>query len=292
MITLILTSLLVRQSILPQVAFVRTVDRTDGVSVSQTMARKLVAPGKPDVWLVGAAHIGAKQYYADLQELLDAQDTVLYEGVRSQKQPKAPPKADPNAPKQFYQVLSDAIGLDFQLVDINYNRPHWINSDLTMEQLDAINSKAGKGKPTMFNTVEQMLQPGSPQAKMMTSFFQSAPPSIKEAFKIFLVDKISKMETMLTAGSDPATIEVLLTARNKSVEDVFAQVMAGSEPPKSVGIFYGAAHLYDIQKALAAKYGYQATEQRWFTFAKADHKKLDATGKQFLDTLNKMLPKS
>jgi len=285
MIAYALALLTLKQPIQDSGGFVRTINRTDGVAVSQTASRKLVAAGMPDVWLVGAAHIGMKHYYADMQAVLDAQDVVLFEGVRSKARPMTPPKVDPKAPKALYQVISDAIGLDFQLVDINYNRPHWVNSDLTMEQLDALNKAGGHGKPTQFDMVEKMLDPNSPQSKMLGTFFTSATPSIKDAFKIFLVDKVAKIDSILAATTDPTTLNVLLTERNKSVARVFDKVLHSAQPPKSIGVFYGAAHMKEIEKALAAKYGYKATEQRWFTFAKADRKKLDEAGRQFLNML-------
>jgi hypothetical protein len=287
MISILIASVTLQQLIQQPGSFVRTIERTDGVAVSQTAAFKLTADGKPDVWLVGTAHIGLKKYYADVQALLDAQDVVLFEGVRSKNRPMTPPKADPKAPKPIYEVLSDAIGLDFQLVDINYDRPHWINSDLSMEQLDALNKKGGHGKPTQFDMVEKMLDPKSSQTQMMGQFFKSAPASVKNALKIFLIEKLAKVDTLLPGMTDPTTLNVLLTARNRSVEDVFDKVIKKSQPPHSVAIYYGAAHMPGIEKAFAGKYGYKPVEQRWLTFAKADRHKLDDAGRQFLDILEK-----
>ena len=267
--------------------FVRTVDRTDGIAVSQTSARKLVAPGKPDVWLVGAAHIGLKQYYQDLQALLDAQEVVLFEGVRQKNASDRPGKIDPKAPQMIYQIIGSSIGLDFQLADIQYDRPSWINSDLTMDDLDRINKKGGGGKATEFDSVRKMLDPQSAQTKMLAGFFQSASPGMKEAFKIFLIDRLAKVDTLLATVIDPTTLNVLLGARNKSVMDVFAKTISRPEPPRTVAIFYGAAHQTDLEKALKADYGYKEVEQKWFTFAKADRRRVDSAGRQFLDVPEK-----
>ena len=288
MIQTILASVVLFQTITAQSGYVRTIERTDGVEVSQTLTRKLVAPGKPDLYLVGVAHIGSKEYYTEIQAVLDAQAVVLFEGVRPKGRPSTPPAPDPKAPKPIYQVLSDAVGLDFQLFDINYNHPSWVNSDLTMDQLESLNKKGGGGKPTGFDSVEKMLDPNSPQTKMMAEYFKTAPPSIKEALKIFLVEKLAKVDTILASTMDATTLNVLLGARNKSIEDVYEKTISVPDPPKSVAIFYGAAHMPDVQKAMAAKYGYKPAEQTWFTFAKADRRKLDAAGRQFLDTIATM----
>ena len=46
------------------------------------VSRRYVADGKPDVWLVGVAHIAEQSFYDDVSFLLDGMDIVLYESVR------------------------------------------------------------------------------------------------------------------------------------------------------------------------------------------------------------------
>ncbi len=282
MTTLLLSALVLLQPLQMSTGFVRTIDRTDGIAVSQTASRRLSAPGKPDIWLVGVAHIGLKQYYSDIQSLLDGQDVVLFEGVRPRDGSGKPSKVDPKAPKQVYQTIGDFLGLDFQLADINYDHDNWLNSDLTLDELDKLNKKTSNGKPSQFDTIKQMLSPGSEQSKMLGTFFKTASPGVKEALKIFLVDKLAKVDTVLASFADPATINILLTARNQSISRTLDAELAKPNPPKSIAIFYGAAHQSDVKKTIVAKYGYHEVEQRWFTFATADRHKLDDAGRQFL----------
>ncbi len=289
MSTLFLAAAFLYQPINMEPGFVRTLQRTDGVAVSQTAARKYTAHGKPDLWLVGVAHIGLTHYYGDIQNLLDAQDYVLFEGVRPKDGQQKPIPVAANAPKQIYQIIGQAIGLDFQLTDIHYDRPHWINSDLTMDQLVQLNKSGGKGKATQFDMVKQMLDPKSPQSQMMASFFATASPGTKEAFKIFLVEKLAKVDTLLASTTDATTLNVLLKARNQSVLDTFGRTLTSDPAPHSVAVFYGAAHQSDLARSFKLKYGYREMEQRWFTYAKADRHKLDDAGRQFLDILGKGL---
>ena len=282
---MVLLSLLFLQSVTKSGGFIRMVTQTDGVEIAQTLTEKLVAAGKPDVYLVGVAHIGSKDYYRGLQKLLDAQETVLFEGVTSKNKGPVPKKPDPSQPKSVYQVLGDAVGLDFQFADIEYNRPGWINSDLSMEELDRLNKAGGKGKPTQFDTVEKMLDPKSPETKMMTDFFKSASPSMREAIRIFLVEKLSDTDSALAKQMDASTYNIILTVRNQAIEKTFENTLASQKQPKSIAIFYGAAHQPGLEKDLAKRYGYRPASQQWFTFAKADRRKLDASGKSFLNTL-------
>ena len=74
----------------------------------------------PVVWLIGVAHIGQSDYYKSIQKLLDAQTLVLFEGV---KQGEARKKQGDMS--STYRMLSDALGLAFQLNAVDYKRTHF-----------------------------------------------------------------------------------------------------------------------------------------------------------------------
>lgn len=63
---------------------VRSVEGDDGVSLAlETVVWTMSNPRtERDILLVGVTHIGEADYYDDLQELLDDQATVLFEGVK------------------------------------------------------------------------------------------------------------------------------------------------------------------------------------------------------------------
>lgn len=289
MFTPILAALLLSQVTPTAQIYTQSVTTPSGVVEMRTAAQRLTAEGKPDVWLVGAIHVGTKKYYEELQTLLDAQGTVLYEGVKPSKNaPKeqpAAPKPGEQAPKPIYKVLSDALGLEFQLNQINYKHDNWINSDLSMDDLDKLNKEKGGGKPTSFDTIKQVLDPNSPMAKQLTTVLGMATDGMKEAIKLIIVKKVAVGET---PGLDATMQEIVLEARNKSALDYFAKTIAAPNPPKSVAIFYGAMHMPDIQKALATTYGYKSADQKWFLAASADPKKMDETGKSLYDMFEKM----
>lgn len=63
----------------------RAVESADGQTLSLEMAVREFdppEPSKPKVYLAAAVHIGEKSFYEDLQKFLDAQDVVLFEGVK------------------------------------------------------------------------------------------------------------------------------------------------------------------------------------------------------------------
>ena len=273
----------------PSAGYSRFVTRGDGTMEMQTAAQRLVADGKPIVWLVGAIHIGRKGYYGELQRLLGYQDAVFYEGVRANA--KAPglgelPRSAPGAPTPTYKLLSDALGLDFQLADIDYRRKAWRNVDLTMEDLDRLNAKESGGKPSQFDQVKGVLEPGSPMAKSLSMAMGMATPGMKEAIKMLMI-RVAGSES--TPGLDPATERIILVARNRAVLDALDAAFAGASPPRAIGVFYGAKHLADLQRTLVEKYGYRLDEKRWFGAADADPKKIDATGQTLLDAFERAM---
>lgn len=267
--------------------YTQTLTRKDGTIEMRTAAQRLVADGKPIVWLVGAIHIGSRPYYDNLQRLLGYQDAVYYEGVRaSASSPTMANRPVPaaNAPTPTYKLLSDALGLDFQMLDIDYRKENWTNVDMTMEELDKLNKEASGGKPSQFDQVKGMLDPNSPTSKMLGTVLKMATPGMKEAIKITMIQAAGAEET---PGLDPATERIILTARNKVVVDALAAGFAQPSPPRAIGVFYGAKHMADLQKTLVEKYGYRLDEKRWFAAADADPKKVDATGRMMLDSLKK-----
>lgn len=262
-----------------------------GIVQMQTSAQQLVREGKPDIWLIGAVHIGTKDYYTSLQKLLDGQEVVLFEGVKSAANPTPKPTTDKDAPKQdpnerpVYKVLSDALGLEFQLNAIKYDRPNWKNVDLTWEELDKINKDAGgeKGNSGGYGQIKQILDPKSPQAKMFTNMLDTATPGTREAIKLMIVKSVASGELVL----DAATENLVIKARNKIVIDSLAKSLDSPKPPKSIAVFYGAKHLADMEETLVKNFGYKLGKQQWFLAADADPSKVDANGKMLLDLLEK-----
>src|SRR5947208_1263927 len=67
----------------PPEAYVR-ISATDSNKIALLIAVRKFVPIRghgPAVWLAGVCHIGESNYFANLQEYLDAQPLVLYEGI-------------------------------------------------------------------------------------------------------------------------------------------------------------------------------------------------------------------
>ena len=268
--------------------YTQSITTPSGIVQMQTSAQQLVRDGKPDIWLVGAVHVGSKDYYSSLQKLLDAQELVLFEGVTKAGQ-KDPWKVDQSkavgGQKPVYKVLSDALGLEFQLNSIRYDKPNWKNCDLTWEELDKVSQgPAGGGKSKgMYGEIKQILDPNSPQAKAFATMMDTATPGTKEALKLIIVKSVASGDLAM----DAETERVVIQARNKVVLDSLGKLIGMDKSPKSIAVFYGAKHLADMETTLVSKYGYHLGKQQWLLAADADPSKVDATGKMMLDMLEK-----
>ena len=54
----------------------------DNIVSLEVVSRRYAAEGRPDVWLVGVAHIADESFYEQVASLLESLDVVLYESVR------------------------------------------------------------------------------------------------------------------------------------------------------------------------------------------------------------------
>lgn len=287
MITSFLAALAIARTSFLSSAYTKSVTTDKGIVQLSTAAQQLKREGKPDIWLVGAIHIGTKPYYDGLQTLLDSNSLVLFEGVKpgeAKPDPAKKPDEKSQEPKTpVYKVLSDALGLQFQLLAMDYKKPFWKNCDLSWDEMEKLNSQS-KTKNPQFDQIKQLLDPNSPMAAMFTQMLQTATPGTKEGIKLLLVKKAGAGEG---TGLDPATEEIILKARNHTVIDRVEFELSAPTPLKSIAIFYGAAHLDDLEKTLTTKYGYKLGEKKWFLAADADPSKLDEMGKMIAAAADK-----
>lgn len=256
----------------------------------ETSARQLTAEGKPDIWLVGAVHVGNKDYYQNLQRLLDSNELVMFEGVKGEAKPaekKPTPAASNNKP--VYKTLSDGLGLEFQLSAIDYTHKNWKNVDLTWEQMDKINKEAEKkgGGSSAYGNIKNVLDPNSSQAKALANMMDTATPGTKEALKLLIIKYVAAGKVSL----DPATEKLIVDARNKVVIDELSATIKAEHAPKSVAVFYGAMHMPSMEKDLVTKFGYKLGKQQWFKSAEADQNKVDAQGQMLLNMFEKQMGK-
>ena len=104
-----------------------------------------------EVDLVGAVHLGSRQYYDTLDRLFTDYDAVLYELVAPDNARVPKPGRKPSgAIGSAQQGLTKMLGLEFQLDQIDYAARNFVHADLSPKEFDAAMAKRGESWWTMF----------------------------------------------------------------------------------------------------------------------------------------------
>ncbi|HVV73350.1 MAG TPA: hypothetical protein VHI52_17895, partial [Verrucomicrobiae bacterium] len=218
------------------------ISKADSNVLSLQIAVRQFVPNRgkgPTVWLTGVSHIGEPAYYAALQKHLDQQSLVLFEGISERAQP-APgaTQADSGASaagasaadrSSLQSALAASMGLVFQLSAINYDRPNFRNSDLSVPELRQLLTTSEEGKSetsagAQFNGLLQMMQGGSLFDSLLQTGlrFLGTSTRLRALGRLALIEVIGEIQGDLAQlqGLPPdmkQLLQVLLQRRNEKV---------------------------------------------------------------------------
>lgn len=289
--------------------------RTDTNTVELQIAVRKFVPvrhGGPVIWLVGTSHIGDVEYYRALQKHLDAQTVVLYEGVNAGAhkhhareavasadaapvQEKAvPDKNKTNEVQGIQATLAKSLGLVFQLDAIDYDRTNFLNSDLSIQEIQRLmmgeeeNSSAhagqtvrpgGRGNPS-FQYLIQVMDGSSFLGSMMRLGVQFLGSSAKlqAITKLTLIETLGGLKGDLSQlqGMPPdlqQLVKVLIEARNQRVIEDLKKESKLMPRSGSIAIFYGTGHMDNMEKRITRDMKYRAAEEMWLTAFSVDTRK-------------------
>ncbi len=171
--------------------------------------------------------------------------------------------------------LAKALGLEYQLVAIDYGQENWRCSDMTIDQLD----RALKEEGADFSPLEGALAGTSWQGKLagfalkmvqtLDVWFEGA---ISDIIKIVLIDMFAD-ESVIEQGLKQfgqGFEEVIVRQRNQVVIDELLELRENEPEVKSIAVFYGAAHMPDMEERLYSQLGYKYVSQEWTTAIQVD----------------------
>jgi hypothetical protein len=147
---------------------------------------------------------------------------------------------------------------------INYKAKNFVHADVSMAEFEQLQSEHGESFATIFqkalesemNKVGKKSEDEPKGGQLLLALLGDS-----SGIKIAMAKMLGKVETIgeevgFGAGS------VIVGERNRVALEIFdRQVKTGR---KKFGIFYGAAHLDDMEKRLE-KRGYKRTAERWLT---------------------------
>lgn len=259
------------------------ITRPDSNVVTLEIALRCFVPARgkgPAIWLSGASHIGETNYYSALQRHLESQSLVLFEGVGARDKRM---RFDPKEEVSIQHTMASALGLVFQLAVVDYDRPQFRNSDLTIPQLQRLlagqaagepQGGGGQGRPAGGNREFQELLGVMDGSSVLGTLLHAGLKLIGSSPKLQAVTRIIMIETLGQLTGDMSAIrgmppeiqrllEVIIRERNKVVVEDLRKELTARPAPRSISVFYGAGHMADLEKRLRSELNYVPRDERW-----------------------------
>lgn len=236
--------------------------------------------------LIGAVHIGEAAYYDRLNELFDSYDVLLYELVAPEGTsiPKGGKRSEGFNPVAMLQNgAKNMLGLEAQLERIDYTKPHFVRADMTPRQIAQKMDERGDNALTLaldtFADVmrQQNLRNRMPDSNRIAALDQeiSLTDMLGNPLKMkrLLAQQFADTGSIDQAMGD-ALNQLLIVDRNaEALKGLQKQLAAGK---RKIGIFYGAAHLPDLEKHLVDDFGLKKTKHEWLVAWDLQHAKKPA----------------
>jgi hypothetical protein len=253
--------------------------------------------GDVQVELVGAVHVADPGYYKDLTKLFAGYEELLFELVDGQKMkrdlegvPKPASRKPPGAPlKQgefppddeeapaakdrspAFKIISTLMHgfgnyfhLQYQTDGIDYHTNNFVHADVSMDEFVRLQADRGESFVDLIRkAIEAQLEIGSDRnAEPKGSQLLLALLGDSSGLKVAMARQLAAADDLTAAMEKEDGGTVIITERNKKALAVFDREVAAGR--RNLGIFYGAAHLSEMEAQMEKK-GYHRTGERWMT---------------------------
>ncbi len=218
--------------------------------------------------LVGAVHIADKAYYDELNKVFESYDVVLYELVAPRDTTPTPGQRTAH-PVSFLQLtMKNMLSLEFQLDSVDYSKKNFVHADMTPEEFSESMNQRGESMMQMFLRMfgqSIAMQSRDPErngdADLLAALFEK-PARRSLRLKQIMAEQFEDMEAA-TAVLDGPEGSTIVTERNKAAFRVLKQQLEAGHA--RFAIFYGAAHLPDLDERLAADFQLKHSGTKWLT---------------------------
>jgi hypothetical protein len=288
----------VKKKSLPTSSFIRITRDSDGKPLTLETAIIDFEPRKNRQWfgknrqvsLVGAVHIGEKSFYNTLNKELSTYDKVLYEllGPKGAKPAKAPP-GHVDLLSGFQYILTDYFSMSHQVDLIDYTPPNFVHADLAMPDLIKEGKKRGETPLTIgagllldfartYNEITSTTAPSSNSNPINNALNASPQELLVQLAESMAADNGKGIEIGETLS--PYVLDI----RNKEALRVLKQEY--DKGHKKIAIFYGVAHLPELEKSLQENFDLMKVRQQWVVAWKLDRK-----SESSINGLKRILPR-
>jgi len=215
--------------------------------------------------LVSAVHIGDPAYYQELNRRFRDYDVLLYELV-------AP--AEATGGRRFDRrkgVLSTTqvgmtrlLGLSFQLDKIRYDAANFVHADLSPDELRASMDERGESLYVYFWRIvfasldEYAKNPLGLRNLDLLSGMLSAGDN--NSLKVMIAYEMTNLDAVQEVLGEDSGNAIIGARNQRAIEVLKREIDAGA---KRIGIFYGVAHMPDMEERLIDQLGLGWDHTEW-----------------------------
>ena len=236
-------------------------------ALQMSIARYVPAAGDHllQVDLVGAIHIGDPAYYAELNERFRDYDVLLYEliapsgGVSSNRLEKR------KGILSSTQIgMTRMLDLSFQLDEVNYDAGNFVHADLSPEELRASMEERGESLYVYFWRIffatlnEYAKDPLGLRDMELLSGMLSARED--NSFKVMIAYEMTNLDAVQDVLGDDSSNAVIGARNQRAIDVLKREIEAGA---RRIGIFYGVAHMPDLEERLLDQLGMTWQNTDW-----------------------------
>ena len=215
--------------------------------------------------LVSAIHIGDLSYYAELNERFRDYDVLLYELVAPKEVAASNRVERKDGVLSTTQIgMTKMLDLTFQLDGINYDRANFVHADLSPDELREQMDQRGESLYVYFwrlffaSLDEYAKDPLG--LKNMQLMGAALSPGQDDSFKTMIAYEMTNLESQRDMLGDDSS-NAIIGARNQRAIDVLVREIDSGA--KRIGIFYGAAHMPDLEERLLDQLGLTYSDTDW-----------------------------
>lgn len=249
--------------------YVRFEQHDDGDAL-ETAVVSFESPQKVIVDLVGAIHIADKSYYDGLNTRFRGYEVVLYELVGPSIEKRDKGELEEGGENlqwigTMQAKMRDTLKLSGQLATIDYHAENFVHADMSWKQFEKTREKKQESFLKLYlklwqaQTAAGQDSAQSDAAALATLFNMLTKKDTSMELKRGLASQMDAVEGLM-GGVEEGEGTVIVGERNRvALEVMDKQIAAGK---KRIAIFYGAAHLPDMEKRLYQR-GFKRGKTEW-----------------------------
>ena len=216
--------------------------------------------------LIGAVHVGEKEYYDALNERFEMSDSMLYELIAPEGTviPKGGGERDIANPIAALQVgMMAGLDLSFQLKQIDYTPSNFVHADMTPEEFAESWTKNNESVSrillkSMGHSIAMQTKGKGPSNLSFLAAGLSKNPTLK--FRRVAAEQMMAMDAGMSIFEGDEGSTIIENRNAKAMKILKREIDAGKT---KLGIFYGAGHLNDMQERLENEFKMKRAGKTW-----------------------------